>query len=510
MSMPAEHLNTRATLAELLNGIADAPEVVIDGIALDSRKVEQGFLFLACQGATNHGLDFYEQVAAAGAVAIAFDSTTAKSLPDNVDISLIPVANLATKVGEIANRFFAFPSQQMKVIAVTGTNGKSTVAWLLTQCLDNLGMTCAYAGTLGYGVGELDNDDDMTSPDVVELHSRFAGFVAAGAQYAAIEVSSHALDQRRLDGVRFDTTLFTNLSRDHLDYHGDMRAYGEAKAKLFVEHPARQRIINLDSEFGTQLASRCREDVITVSTNFDRVANGRPYVFVRSVVSNVNGSEIAIQSAWGETRFDLPLVGDFNVANALLVLAYLLSADVELERACEALSQVSAPPGRMQRVAAENGPAVYVDYAHSPGAIEGAIRALRAHTRGRLYCVFGCGGERDSGKRPLMGRAAERLADAVVITSDNPRGEQPDEIIAEILAGFSNPANATVIEDRGAAIAWAIADAAENDVLLIAGKGHENYQIIGEQRLDFSDYGAVAGNLAALAALAAPAAEADA
>ncbi len=500
MSMPAEHLNTQATLAELLDGFADAPDLVIDGITLDSRKVDEGFLFLACTGATNHGLDFCEQVVAAGAVAIAFDSSTAKRLPDNIEIPLIPVANLAARVGEIANRFFAFPSQQMKVVAVTGTNGKSTVAWLLAQCLDIIGKPCAYVGTLGYGVGEITNDDDMTSPDVVELHQRLEGFVAAGVKYAAIEVSSHALDQGRVDGVQFDTTLFTNLSRDHLDYHGDMHAYGEAKAKLFIDHPATRRIINLDSEFGTQLASRCREDVITVSTNFDRVANGRPYVFVRSVVSNVNGSELAFQSAWGEGRFDLPLVGDFNVANALLVLAYLLSADVELERACDALSQVSAPPGRMQRVIADNGPAVYIDYAHTPSAIEVALRALRAHTRGRLYCVFGCGGDRDAGKRPLMGRAAERLADIVVITNDNPRSEKPTDIIAEILIGLASAENATVIEDRATAIAWAIADAGENDAVLIAGKGHENYQLIGDRRLDFSDYGAATGNLAALAA----------
>ena len=500
MSMPAEHLNTQATLAELMDGFADAPDLVIDGITLDSREVDKGFLFLACKGATNHGLDFCEQVVAAGALAIAFDSSTAKRLPDNIEIPLIPVANLAAQVGEIANRFFAFPSQQMKVAAVTGTNGKSTVAWLLAQCLDIIGKPCAYVGTLGYGVGEITNDDDMTSPDVVELHQRLEGFVAAGVKYAAIEVSSHALDQGRVDGVQFDTTLFTNLSRDHLDYHGDMHAYGEAKAKLFIDHPATRRIINLDSEFGTQLASRCREDVITVSTNFDRVANGRPYVFVRSVVSNVNGSELAFQSAWGEGRFDLPLVGDFNVANALLVLAYLLSADVELERACDALSQVSAPPGRMQRVIADNGPAVYIDYAHTPGAIEVALRALRAHTRGRLYCVFGCGGDRDAGKRPLMGRAAERLADMVVITNDNPRSERPGDIIAEILTGLASAGNATVIEDRATAIAWAIADAGENDAVLIAGKGHENYQLIGDRRLDFSDYGAATGNLAALAA----------
>jgi UDP-N-acetylmuramoyl-L-alanyl-D-glutamate--2,6-diaminopimelate ligase len=503
MSMPAERLSTHQILTDLLDGFADAPELAVSGIALDSRRLDDGFLFLACAGANNHGLDFCEQAVRAGAAAIAFDTSTAKTVPDNIDVPLIPVDRLATHVGEIANRFFGYPSQQMKVVGVTGTNGKSTVAWLLAQCIEILGATCAYAGTLGYGVGEIGSDDDMTSPDVVEMHRRLATFVDAGARFAAIEVSSHALDQRRVDGVKFDATLFTNLSRDHLDYHGDMRAYGEAKARLFVEYPADWRIVNLDSEFGTQLASRCHEDVITVSTNFDRVANGRPYVFVRSVVANVAGSEVAIQSSWGNAVLNVPLPGDFNVANSVLVIAYLLAAGISLADACDALAQVSAPPGRMQRVPAAAGPTVYIDYAHTPGAIEVALRALRVHTQGRLWCVFGCGGDRDAGKRPLMGRVAERLADALVITNDNPRSESPAAIITDITAGLAKPARATIIENRAAAIAWTIANAESNDVVLIAGKGHENYQIIGNERLDFSDYGAAAGNLAK------PAAEAD-
>ncbi len=500
MSMPAERLKHHPSLSDLLDGIADAPALAVGGIALDSRRLDEGFLFLACAGARNHGLDFCAQALRAGAVAIAFDTATAKSVPDNIDVPLIPVHNLAASVGEIANRFFACPSQQMKVVGVTGTNGKSTVAWLIAQCLEILGTPCAYAGTLGYGVGAVQIDDDMTSPDAVEMHRRLAGFVDAGARYAAIEVSSHALDQRRVDGVRFDATLFTNLSRDHLDYHGDMRAYGEAKARLFIEYPAERRIINLDSEFGTQLASRCREDVITVSTNFDRVANGRPYVFVRSVVANEAGSDVAIQSSWGNAVLNVPLPGDFNVANSVLVIAYLFSVGISVSDACDVLSQVSAPPGRMQRVPAAAGPTVYVDYAHTPGAIEVALRALRAHTPGRLWCVFGCGGDRDTGKRPLMGRVAERLADALVITNDNPRSEAPAAIIAEITAGLVNPTRATIIENRAAAIAWTIANAKPNDVVLIAGKGHENYQLIGDDRLNFSDYGAALGNLAARAA----------
>lgn len=497
MNMPAKHIDNRRTLADILDGLADAPAIPLDGIAMDSRRVGEGFLFLAVAGASHHGLDFSRQVVAAGAVAIAFDSSSAKSLPDDLGVPLIPIADLAGKAGKIADRFFGHPSAQLRVLGVTGTNGKSTVAWLLAQCLSQLGTTTAYSGTLGFGVDELQNDDAMTSPDVVETHKRLAGFVAAGAQAAAIEVSSHALDQGRVDAVSFDTTLFTNLSRDHLDYHGDMRTYGEAKSKLFLEHPAERRIINLDSEFGTQLASRCREDVITVSTNFDRVANGRPYVFVRSVVANESGSEVAIQSSWGEARVDVPLVGDFNVANAVLVFACMLSAGAGLDEACSALSQVSPPPGRMQRVQAAQGPAVYIDYAHTPGAMEVALRAVRAHTRGRLWCVFGCGGERDTGKRALMGRAAERLSDKLVITNDNPRGENPAAIINDICSGLGNVAGATIIEDRAAAIAWAIAEAAPADVIVVAGKGHENYQLIGDKRFDFSDYDAAAGNLAA-------------
>ena len=501
MSMAAEHIDNRPTLATLLEGFADTSDISaidlqVDGIALDSRKLGAGFLFLACAGENNHGLDFCRQAVAAGALAIAFDSSTAKSLPRDVEIPLIPIERLADKAGTIADRFFGRPSEFLQIVAVTGTNGKSTVAWLLAQCLENLGTRCAYAGTLGYGVGDIASDDDMTSPDVVEMHRRLAGFVEQGAEVAAIEVSSHALAQQRVDALRFHTTLFTNLSRDHLDYHGDMRAYGETKARLFLEHSALRRIINLDSEFGSTLASRCPDEVITVSTNFDRVANGRPYVFVRSVVANEIGSEVAIESSWGGARLDIPLVGDFNVANAVLVLAYLLTQGVLLSDACAALTKVSAPPGRMQRVSASAGPAVYIDYAHTPSAIEVALRAIRAHTRGHLYCVFGCGGDRDAGKRPLMGRATERLADRIVITNDNPRGESPAAIIDGICAGLADVSKATIIEDRAAAIAWTIDQAVPGDVVLIAGKGHENYQIIGNERLDFSDYAVVAGLLA--------------
>ncbi|MDJ0940395.1 MAG: UDP-N-acetylmuramoyl-L-alanyl-D-glutamate--2,6-diaminopimelate ligase [Woeseiaceae bacterium] len=496
MSMPAEHLTHLPTLDQLLDGIAEAPALDVEGIACDSRRVGPGYVFLAVAGLTHHGIDFWSRAVEAGCIAMVYDSTTAPALPDEPGVPMIAAPGLGEQLGEIANRFYDRPSESLGVIGVTGTNGKSTVAWMLAAALSHLGARAGYNGTLGYGVDDIVNDDEMTSPDVIELHRRLADFRDAGATYAAIEVSSHALDQRRVDGVRFDATLFTNLSRDHLDYHGSMRDYGEAKAKLFTEHRARRRVINLDSEFGTELASRCRGDVITVSTKFDRVANGRPYVFVRSVVARERGSEICVQSSYGDICFELAMPGEFNVANAVLVLGYLCASGIELGDAASALAAISAPPGRMQRVNAP-GPGVYVDYAHTPGALEVVLRALRSHCRGKLWCVFGCGGDRDAGKRPLMGRIAERLADQLVITNDNPRSEDPAAIVEAIVAGMKKPDRATVIEDRGAAIAWAIAYANDKDVVLVAGKGHENYQLIDGVRLDFSDYGAALANLEA-------------
>jgi len=500
MSMPAEHLTTTKQLADLLAGFADAPSIDIHGIASDSRVLKRGDLFLACGGDNSHGLDYLSDAVTAGAAAIAWDSSTSDAPNAEVGVPMVAVPHLSKRLGAIANRFYGEPSEDISVVGVTGTNGKTTVAWLIAQCYEQLGKSCGYVGTLGFGVGEVTDGEGMTTPGTIELHGYLDGFRNQGAECAAIEVSSHALAQDRVDGVGFDTVMFTNLSRDHLDYHGDMHSYAEAKARLFLESVARNRIVNLDSEFGAELAGRCGDNVVTVSTNFDRVANGRPYVFVRSVVAKDTGSHVCVSSSWGDGEFTLPLPGDFNVANAIIVLALLLQQDVPLEKACDVLSTVSAPPGRMQCVDAGSGlPTVYVDYAHTPAAIEGALRALRTHCRGQLWCVFGCGGDRDVGKRAQMGKLAERRADHLVVTSDNPRSEEPAAIIAAIVAGLTKPERATIIEDRAAAIAWAIDQAAAADIVLIAGKGHENYQLLGNKRLDFSDYGAALANLKAKA-----------
>ena len=486
MSMPAEHLISTPLLADLLQGFAEAPAIPIHGIASDSRLLQRGDLFLAVQGIGSHGLDYLEQAQAAGVSAVAWDASTGTE-PQDIGVPMIAVTGLAEQLGEIANRFYGRPSEHLDVIGITGTNGKTTVAWMIAQALELLDEKCAYLGTLGYGVDEVQGAEGMTTPAAVELHGRLAEFVDQGAADAAIEVSSHALSQGRVDGVRFAAALFTNLTRDHLDYHANMREYFDSKARLFLDCQPAERIIDIDSEYGAQLASMCGQDVVIVSTQFDRVANGRPYVFVRAVVATEQGSEISFTSAWGDGRFMLSLPGDFNVANAVLVLALLLNKGVALDAACDVMSQVSAPPGRMQRVATD-GPAVYVDYAHTPTALEGALRALRAHCRGKLWCVFGCGGDRDTGKRPEMGAAAERHGDHVVVTTDNPRSEDAAAIIDDIVAGLSQQDKLTVIEDRAAAIAWAIENAADNDVVLVAGKGHEDYQEIAGQRMRFSDY----------------------
>ena len=298
MSVPAMQMSSLPTLADLLRGFADAPEVPVRGIASDSRQLREGFLFLACKGASGHGLDYLQQAIDARVCAVAWDAGTAQP-PADIGVPLVAVDGLGAKLGAIANRFYDNPSSRLKAIGVTGTNGKTTVAWLVAQCLQRLGERCAYLGTLGFGIDDIEPADGMTTPAAVELHGRLAGFAGQDATHAALEVSSHALAQRRVDGVAFDAVLFTNLSRDHLDYHGDMRSYFESKASLFLEHPAKRRIVNLDSEFGDELAARCGQDVVTVSTRFDRVANGRPYVFVRSVVAGPAGSRIRFVSSWG-------------------------------------------------------------------------------------------------------------------------------------------------------------------------------------------------------------------
>ncbi len=496
MSMPAELLCSDLNLQQLLAGIADVSPLPISGIADDSRQLQAGNVFLAWQGGAVHGLQFAATAIKSGAAAVVWDADTGDASQIVEGIPFFPVNGLAGHLGEIANRWYDWPSRAVKVIGVTGTNGKTTVTSFVAQSLKRLGHDCASIGTLGAEFDGVVHDLGMTTPPCLELHRHLALDRDAGASHVALEVSSHALDQGRVSGVQFDAVVFTNLSRDHIDYHGDMRAYGEAKARLFTEWRTPHRIVSLDSEFGQSLADRCGSDVVTISTRFDRVANGRPYVFVRSVVTTPTGSRITINSSWGDGDIEISLPGDFNVANVVAVLALLLSWNIEFSTACDVVGQVEAPPGRMQSVVestVSGVPTVFIDYAHTPAALEEALRALRGHAEGQVWCVFGCGGDRDRGKRPQMGRIVGRLADRAIVTSDNPRSEAPDAIISEVLAGMD--ASALAIESRAMAIAHAVREAQADDVILVAGKGHEDYQLVGEKRLDFSDYGVALTNI---------------
>ena len=491
MSMPAERMSSRPNLAELFDGIVAAPPVALGGVREDSRQLARGDLFLACQGATRHGLEFATDALQAGVAAIAWDETTgdAKLLAqvDAADVPIVAVPNLAGRIGEIANRWFAAPSHALDVVGVTGTNGKSTVAWLAAGALTSSGTMAGYLGTLGASVTGLSVAGGLTTPSCLDVHATLADFRDSGAAAAAIEVSSHGLVQQRVQGVQFDAALFTNLSRDHIDYHGCMDAYFAAKATLFTEFACRRRIVCIDDEWGQRLAAQLGPEVIVTARGAERSKHAERFVNAVRIKATERGSVVDVQSSWGDGELQLPLVGEFNVANALQVLALLLDRGLPFSDAVTQLSALDAPPGRLQRVDGyPGGPAVYVDYAHTPAALEAVLQALRPHSDGRIWCVFGCGGDRDKGKRPLMGRVVSRLADRAVITNDNPRSEAPGAIIADIQEAMTS--DAFVIEDRGEAIAWTIAEADAGDTVVIAGKGHEDYQLIGDARLNFSDY----------------------
>jgi len=494
MIVAARDRHGECDLRGLLAGLAVAPALPVRGIQDDSRRVNEGDVFFACQGVDHHGLEFAEAATAAGAAAVVWDSATgdpgrAAQQQARADVPFIAVAELAEKLGDVANRWYELPSHAIDVIGVTGTNGKTTVAYLVAQSLHKLATPAGYIGTLGFGLDELDVDTGLTTPPCLDLHAKLAALRDAGAGAAAIEVSSHALAQSRTSGVRFDTVVFTNLSRDHIDYHGSIQNYADAKARLFFEHESQHRIVSIDTDFGAALAARCGDSAIRTTTRPHGDVDKRSrYVAVRSRKTTELGSELTVETSWGSGSMPVPLPGDFNVSNALQVLAVLLARGVGLAQATQTVATLSAPPGRLERVqtTSRGTPKVYVDYAHTPAALQAVLSALRPHTDGRLFCVFGCGGDRDAGKRPVMGKVVARLADRAVITNDNPRSESPVGIIAAVAAGMSTPA--TVIEDRATAIAWAIGEAAPEDTVLIAGKGHEDYQIIGDQRIDLSDY----------------------
>jgi len=470
-------------LRELLEGMARVPGVAnreVRGLQTDSRRVQSGDLFLALPGMMADGRDYIGDAVASGAGAIAYETDDGYRLP-GAPVPAFAVSGLRHKIGVIADRFYGAPSRRLVVVGVTGTNGKTTCTQLLAQALDQPPRRCAVIGTLGGGFPGALNASVHTTPDAVTVQRLLAEFLEQGAAHAAMEVSSHALEQGRVNGVRFHVAVFTNLTRDHLDYHGDMTAYGLAKAKLFAHQGLKYAVINHDDDFGRRLLADVGAPVTCLSYGIE---GGD--VRAREVRPSPEGLWLRIQTPQGETELRSPLIGHFNVYNLLAVFATLLALGVELNDAVARLARAQAPAGRAERFGGAKGlPLVVVDYAHTPDALEKILMALREHTRGKLCCVFGCGGDRDRGKRPVMGGIAERLADVVLLTDDNPRHESGDAIIADIVGGMR--AAPRIIRDRRNAIATAIQGATEGDIVLIAGKGHEDYQQVGDERRPYSD-----------------------
>jgi len=457
---------------------------MIERLAADSRRCAPGVAFFAFPGERDDGRRFIPDALARGASAVLweaerFDWDPAWRVPN------APVAGLRARAGALAHEFYGRPSQSLWTCGVTGTNGKTTCTQWVAAALNAAGARCGVIGTLGTGFPGALEAAGNTTPDALELHRVLAQMRAQGASAVALEVSSHGLEQGRVGGVAFDCALFTNLSHDHLDYHGTMDAYAAAKARLFDAEGLACAVLNLDDVFGAQLARRLAErGVRTIGYSLvSAPATGESLVATR-----IDGERLAIASSWGEAEGTLRALGRFNASNALAVVGALVAQGMPFAEAVRALRALPDVPGRMQRLGGDGAPLVVIDYAHTPDALEQVLRALRpiAEARGgRLAAVFGCGGDRDRAKRAPMGAAASRLADRVVLTSDNPRSEDPRAILRDIEAGVSGPHE--VEPDRARAIEAAVGGAGAADVVLLAGKGHEATQQIGARQLPFSD-----------------------
>ena len=476
-------------LADLLAGLVDVPaelDVAVPRLVADSRRVVGGDVFVAIAGASTHGLRHAADVLAKGAAAILHDGEAPADvvLEGAAAARAIVVPGLRAALGALADRAAGSPSGALRVIGVTGTNGKTSTVQLIAQALEHLGTPAGTIGTLGAGrVGRI-IEGERTTPDVLSVHALLAQLRDDGARAVAMEVSSHALDQGRVDAVRFEVAVFSNLTRDHLDYHGTMAAYGEAKARLFAWPTLRAAVINTDDAFGRELAARVPASIRwTVSAQGDASARLR----AEGLALTADGLRFDLVEGDVRAAISSPLLGRFNADNLLAVAGALRALEVTFDAVAAVLPTLQPVHGRMTRLGGGAKPLVVVDYAHTPDALQQALVSLRGHVHGALACVFGCGGERDRGKRPQMAAIAEAHADRVTVTDDNPRGEDGDAIVADILAGFREPLRHAVIRDRRAAIRAAVTAARPGDVVLLAGKGHEPYQEIAGVKQAFDD-----------------------
>lgn len=458
--------------------------IILSDITSDSRKVRSGSLFLAYPGEHHDGRQFIAQAIRQGAAAVVWEQQGFKWHAD-WQIPNLSVNGLSEQRGLVADSFYGQPSQKLLMIGVTGTNGKTSCTHWLAQGMQAAGKRAAVIGTLGNGFPNALSEAINTTPDPILLHGMLADYLRAGADTVAMEVSSHGLAQGRVNGVHFDVAVFTNLSRDHLDYHGDMDSYAAAKRKLFDWPDLQTAVLNMDDAFGQKIAAELISAGRTCLTfGFSEQA------MVRGCDLQLNDHGIAMQihAPQGQGVLSAPVLGRFNASNLLAIVATMLASGLPLAAVLDAVSQIKPVPGRMQTMGGGDQPLVVVDYAHTPDALENVLSTLREQCKGQLICVFGCGGNRDAGKRGLMGEVATRLADQVIVTSDNPRDETPDSIISNILSGISGQASHIEIEpDRAAAIQQAILSAKADDIVLLAGKGHETYQEIAGVRYPFND-----------------------
>jgi UDP-N-acetylmuramoyl-L-alanyl-D-glutamate--2,6-diaminopimelate ligase len=474
------------TLATLLEDWCEAPpEVTVDGISMDSQRVRPGDAFIAVAGATTHGMVFAADAQDRGARVVIHDGLAPSR---QLDVPLVKIEGLGQLLPRLAARFFHCPSDRLTIAGVTGTNGKTSTAHFIAQAWHRTNGKAGLIGTLGYGALSALTPARLTTPDPVSVQRMLAECIDNGVENVAMEVSSHALEQGRCAEIAFAAAVFTNLSRDHLDYHGNMERYAAAKRRLFTDCNPGFAVINADDALGRSLVTELsgKLEVLTYGTN------GSSELRAAVLKMDSSGMELNLCSPWGGGHIHTGLLGRFNVSNMLAAAGTLALLGMPWSQVMHQMEMMHPVPGRMHCLGGEQGqPLVVVDFAHTPDALKQALTALRAHLHGRLTCVFGCGGDRDRGKRPIMAAVAESLADHVVMTTDNPRSEKPQKIFADMLAGMKAPAKALVIADRGAAIRQAIRDCHAGDIVLVAGKGHEAFQESNGQRVPFSDESAV-------------------
>jgi len=466
-----------------------ALEAEVKGLATNSHACQPGDLFIGMPGTRVDGGEFWSSAIASGAIAAVVSPTAAQkpaALPNLQGSCIIPFADMTQACAQLAAAFYNYPAQKLRLVGITGTNGKTTTTHLVEFLLNQMHHPTALMGTLYTRWAGYQQTALHTTPFAVELQKQFAAAVAAGCQYGVIEVSSHALSQGRVLGCPFEVAVFTNLTQDHLDYHQDMEDYFQAKALLFSPNYLRGRaVINQDDAYGKRLIEQLPSAQVWSYSIQDSAAD----LWTSDLTYESDGVRGILHTPEGEIAFQSPLVGQFNLANLLAAVGAALHLGLDLESIAQSLSQFTGVPGRMEQVqiSAEQDISVIVDYAHTPDSLENSLRAARPFVTGQMICVFGCGGDRDRTKRPKMGAIAANLSDWAIVTSDNPRTEDPEQILRDVIAGISESAHATVIGDRAAAIRTAILQAQPGDGVLIAGKGHEDYQILGTEKIHFDD-----------------------